>query len=121
MPIYLQKSSNNKIIAGVCGGFAEYFCIDPTIVRLLWALSFFLGGLGLFAYIIAVIIMPEGTENSNDKDYNNPSKRHKILGIILIFVGAYFLLERFLPTIHFHLFWPIMLIILGIFILIKEN
>jgi len=48
------------MIAGVCGGLAEYFDIDPTIVRLLWVLFIFMGvGAGIPAYIIAWIIIPE--------------------------------------------------------------
>ncbi len=54
----LYKSSTNKMISGVCGGIAEYINIDPTIVRLLWALFCFLGGAGVIAYIIAAIIIP---------------------------------------------------------------
>ena len=55
----LTKSSANKMIAGVCGGIAEYFSIDPTLVRLGFvALSFMFGG-GLIAYIIAAIIIPD--------------------------------------------------------------
>ena len=54
----LHRSNNNKMIAGVCGGFAEYINLDPTIVRLLWAAFCFAGGAGIFAYIVAAIIMP---------------------------------------------------------------
>ena len=55
----LQKSKNQKMIAGVCGGIGEYFEIDPTLVRLGFVLVSLLGGSGLFAYILAAIIMPE--------------------------------------------------------------
>jgi phage shock protein PspC (stress-responsive transcriptional regulator) len=51
--------SNNRMICGVCGGIGEYLGIDPTVVRLLWVLLSVLGGAGLFAYIIAAIIIPE--------------------------------------------------------------
>ncbi len=55
----LERSLDDRMIAGVCGGVGEYFNIDPTIVRLLWvALSLSLGG-GIIAYIIAWIIVPE--------------------------------------------------------------
>ncbi|MBQ5778633.1 MAG: PspC domain-containing protein [Paludibacteraceae bacterium] len=50
--------SNNKMLAGVCAGIGEYFGIDATIVRLLWAFFTFLGGAGIIAYIIALIVMP---------------------------------------------------------------
>ena len=55
----LYKSSTDKKLAGVCGGIAEYFNIDSTLVRLGWVLFSLLGGSGLQAYIIAAIIMPD--------------------------------------------------------------
>lgn len=55
----LYRSRTNRIIAGVCGGIAEYSNIDPTIVRLLWLLVSLLWGAGIIAYIVAVIIIPE--------------------------------------------------------------
>lgn len=55
----LYKSSTDKKIAGVCGGIAEYFNIDSTLVRLGWVVFSLLGGSGLLAYIIAAIIMPD--------------------------------------------------------------
>ena len=54
----LYKSNQNKMIDGVCGGIAEYFGIDPTVVRLIWALFSLIGGSGILAYIIAAIIIP---------------------------------------------------------------
>ena len=58
----LYRSEKNRMIAGVCGGIAEYFNIDPTLVRLGFvALSFMFGG-GVMVYILAAIIIPkEGT------------------------------------------------------------
>ena len=55
----LYKSSTDKKLAGVCGGIAEYFNIDATLVRLGWVVFSLLGGSGLLAYIIAAIIVPE--------------------------------------------------------------
>lgn len=54
----LYKSNQNKMIDGVCGGIAEYFGIDPTVVRLVWALFSLMGGSGILAYIIAAIVIP---------------------------------------------------------------
>jgi phage shock protein C len=54
----LYRSRTDRMIAGVCGGFGEYFNVDPTIIRLVWALLG-LSGTGILAYIIAWIIMPE--------------------------------------------------------------
>ena len=55
----LYKSSTDKKLAGVCGGLAEYFNIDSTLVRLGWVVFGLLGDSGLLAYIIAAIIMPD--------------------------------------------------------------
>ena len=55
----LYKSKTNKQLAGVCGGIAEYFGIDPTLVRLGWVLFTCLGGSGLLAYIICAIVIPQ--------------------------------------------------------------
>ena len=54
----LYKSRENKMIAGVCGGIAEYFDIYPTLVRIGWVIFCALGGSGFIAYIVAAIIMP---------------------------------------------------------------
>ncbi|NMB09483.1 MAG: PspC domain-containing protein [Tissierellia bacterium] len=55
----LYRSLYDRKIAGVCGGLGEFFGIDPTIIRFLWAISIFLYGTGIFAYIIAWVIIPE--------------------------------------------------------------
>ena len=58
----LYKIEEGKKLCGVCGGIAEYFDIDPTIVRLLWIILVFCVGTGFLAYIIAATIMPKKSE-----------------------------------------------------------
>lgn len=58
----LTRSRTDQKIAGVCGGFAEYLDVDPTLVRLIWVAALFMGGGGLIAYIVAWIVMPLGPE-----------------------------------------------------------
>lgn len=58
----LYKSNTDKMLDGVCGGIAEYFNIDPTLVRLGWVLLCALGGSGIPAYIVAAIIIPRSPE-----------------------------------------------------------
>ena len=55
----LRRSTENKVIAGVCGGIAEYFDIDPTLVCLAWIIFCLAGGSGVLGYIIAALVMPE--------------------------------------------------------------
>lgn len=62
----LYRSVSNRKIAGVAAGIAEYFNLDPTLVRLIWLLAVFIVGGGLLAYLIAWIIIPEATNSSND-------------------------------------------------------
>lgn len=59
----LYKSKENRMLDGVCGGIAEYFNIDPTLVRLGWFVFSLSGGSGILAYIIALIIIPEKPHN----------------------------------------------------------
>ena len=54
----LYRSKTNKKILGVCGGIAEYFEIDATIVRLILVLAVVFAGVGLLAYLIAALVMP---------------------------------------------------------------
>lgn len=54
----LYLSRENKKMAGVCGGIGEYLEVDPTIIRLLWVAAFFVGGLGIIAYIIVAFVIP---------------------------------------------------------------
>ena len=55
----LYKSATDKKLCGVCAGIAEYFDLDPTVIRLAWVIFTLLGGSGLIAYIIAAIVMPQ--------------------------------------------------------------
>ena len=55
----LYKSKGNRYIAGVCGGIAEYFNVDPTVVRVLWVIFSLMGGSGVLAYIAAALLIPE--------------------------------------------------------------
>lgn len=54
----LYKSNTNKMICGVCGGLGEFFSIDPTIIRLIWAILGLAGGTCIVAYLLAAVIIP---------------------------------------------------------------
>ena len=58
----LYRAEEGKMIAGVCAGLAEYFAIDPTLVRLAWVLFCALGGSGVLAYIICALIIPSTSQ-----------------------------------------------------------
>ena len=56
----------DKKIAGVCSGIAEYFGWDPTVVRLAWVIFMMVGGSGVLAYIIAMVVMPERPDDYDE-------------------------------------------------------
>lgn len=58
----LYKIEEGKKVFGVCGGIAEYFDVDPTIIRLLWVVLVLCAGTGILAYIVAALIMPNKSE-----------------------------------------------------------
>ena len=58
----LYKVEQGRMICGVCGGIAEYFNIDPSLVRIGMALLGFAGGSGILAYIIAACILPNKSQ-----------------------------------------------------------
>ena len=55
----LYRSNANRMLAGVCGGIAEYFNIDPTIVRIIWVIATLFGFAGAVIYIAGAFIIPE--------------------------------------------------------------
>jgi len=69
----LCKSNTNRVISGVCGGIAEYFNIDPTIIRIAWALlTFFSAGFpGIILYVICAVVMPSSVNTPPPHDYTD--------------------------------------------------
>lgn len=66
----LKRSKHDKVLAGVCGGIAEYFNLDPTIIRLGFVLMIFFGGVGPVAYIVGMFIMPEQESYKPSNGFN---------------------------------------------------
>jgi len=60
----LYRSRKDRKIAGVCGGLAEYFNVDPVLVRILWAVLVLGAGTGILAYILFWLIVPEAPEGA---------------------------------------------------------
>ena len=60
----LYRSKSNRMIAGVCAGVAEYLNIDPTVIRVIWAIACF-GTLGIMAYSACALIIPEKPDNTS--------------------------------------------------------
>lgn len=137
----LYRSLNNSIIGGVCGGLGDYFNTDPVIFRVIFAVAFFAGGSGLLAYVVFWVITPvqpfktvnpidqpakEETTNNEIKPENmeqqkKPKSDGSIWGgIILITIGAIFLIDRFVPRIDFGDLWPLILVVVGAILIINS-
>ncbi|MBW4829139.1 MAG: PspC domain-containing protein [Clostridiaceae bacterium] len=124
------RSSNDKIIAGVCGGLGEYFNIDPSIIRIFWLLFSISGsGSGIIAYIVCAIVIPEKDSDVIYYD-ENESKSYKnsalFIGIVLILIGASLLVRKIWPwfslrSLKIAKYWPILLIIAGIYIIYNQK
>jgi phage shock protein C len=105
----LTRSRSDRVLAGVCGGFGEYFALDPTVVRILWIFFTLFGGAGVLAYVLAIIIIPEGFDQQNiEKFKKKPSNENSLMlwGIVLILVGLILFFQH-RPVIHlmWNSFW----------------
>ena len=69
----LYRSKNERILGGVCAGLGEHFDIDPTVIRLVWAVITVLSiGTGVLVYIIAWLLIPEGENGSSEQKTQEP-------------------------------------------------
>jgi len=127
-PKRLFKSQTNKIIAGVCGGLAEYFDVDPVIMRVLFVLLAFFGGSGFVLYVACAIIMPKRVINLGDMEgppaESRSTNARKLFGIALIVGGAIVLFSNLGMFSFLHMWdiswsfvFPILLILLGMAII----
>ena len=131
----LYRSRRQRMIAGVCGGIAEYFDIDVTWVRLLLAISVFFGGIGIVLYILGIIVIPEdpvvdgdidqdeggGIYVNRDDTTSQTNRTALVIGVALIIIGLLSFIKRLIPDVWRYvrnLGWPSILIILGIAIIL---
>lgn len=135
----LSRNLNDKMIAGVAAGLADYFQLEVTWVRIAFVLSTFFGGVGLWIYLILWIAVPEQIYNptfekgpiyNDDAEFNNPhlnKSREKINGsliggLVMIALGSYFLLDEFdiIPDwFNLSKLWPLIFVFIGLSILFK--
>lgn len=134
----LYRSRRVKVLGGVAGGLAQYFNIDPIIVRILFVVFTLMHGMGLVLYIILWIVVPEepfelaypikndetktdgqSTETSSVNFDGVPAEAKRngsgrvIAGTILIALGMIFFADRFIPTFDFRDIVPIVFVLLG--------
>lgn len=175
----LYRSRDDRIIAGVAGGVADYLNLDPSLVRIAWALlTIFTGGLLFLVYIIMLVVVPEEpyewtatggpgelaptpppppvvpgwtppgespspggapaaaaadtttatadwhAQRMADRAVRRARRRERngfgavIFGIVLVLIGGFFLVQAYLPDLDVGRFWPIILVIVGMALLL---
>lgn len=125
----LQRNMKNKVIGGVCSGLADYFDIDAAIVRVIFAVALLAFSTGFWIYLILWMVMPasngvEAMEGASGVMNTEPSDKPKsgmTAGLILIGIGALGLLHQYIPQINWRTAWPVLLIVLGIFLIVPYN
>lgn len=122
----LTRSVQNKTIAGVCGGLAEYLDVDVTLIRVAFIIGIFTNGIGLLAYIIMWIATPTQsaaftngmtgsfpTDNQEADNYRTRRTGAVVVGVSLILVGVFTLVEQYFPELDFEDFFPYLFIAIG--------
>lgn len=128
----LKRSNSNKVFSGVCGGIGELFNIDPTIIRIIWALFFIRSfSFAFLAYIVCTLIIPmdDGVIYSDVDSNHNDTIRKKtpiLVGFALIIWGLFLLSQILFPWFTFQIinvvkYWPVLLIILGFYIIYSQR
>jgi len=133
-PKRLYRSRTNKVIAGVCGGVAEYLDIDPTLVRIVWVLFTVFGGFGLLLYIAALIIVPQNPSttpyegSTTTSSFPNDQRVLQVIGIGMLALGVFFLFVnldffsfRDMTRFMWNYAFPMILIGAGIFMLMRRK
>jgi phage shock protein C len=143
----LYRSKNNKVLAGVCGGLGEYFGVDPTIIRIVYAaISLIISPLllgGVVIYVIAAIVIPQDegsfsenyTQQTNEgftedvsgmktDDWNkqvnyDAGKNRILLGTALVVIGILFLLKQLVYWFDYKYIIPLIVVGIGIYIIYK--
>ena len=135
----LHRSQDNRFLFGVAGGLAEYFDVEPVLVRVGWVLlTIATAGIAALAYIVMAIFTPDSgrqeieftSEPSSDSragivESDRPSKRHilrNILGVGLIVAGMIILLGNLgvFGSIPWEIVWPVAISLLGVVILLPS-
>ncbi|MBN2415874.1 PspC domain-containing protein [bacterium] len=87
----LTKNRQAKMIDGVCAGVADYFQIDVTIVRVIWVVAVFIKGIGVFAYLLCMLLLPPGDDKRPSTAAAGHPNAGMIGGIVLIIFGFFIL------------------------------
>ena len=110
----LYRSRKQRVIAGVCGGIAEYFDIDPVWVRIATLVLALIDGIGILLYIIAWLLMPKHPKQKEPAEQRRNGSA--VFGLLLVALGIGILLNR-LDWFEPRFMWPLIIIAAGLYFL----
>ena len=119
----LRRSTTNRVVAGVCGGLAEYFGVDAILFRLGFVVLTLAGGFGILVYLLAWIFIPQDVEGAVPRPARGAERDGAtVAGLIFVVLGG-FLLARALAPDWFEgrYLWPAVLILIGVAILVRAG
>jgi phage shock protein C len=121
-PRQLRRSRQDKVLAGVCGGLARYLGIDPVVIRVLMVVLI-LAGVGVVAYIVAWIVIPEAVEGEPEGPADAQTRHGTAvaLGAGLIGLGGLLLLRGMVPWFHSDMFWPVLVVVGGALLVVTAR
>ncbi len=115
----VRRSRGERVIAGVCGGIGRYLGIDPVLLRVACIILALANGLGVIAYVVAWVAIPE--EREGEPQAPAPQARREtgrlVLGGSLVVLGLVLLLDRLAPSLD-ELFWPVAVVAVGVAVML---
>jgi phage shock protein C len=110
----LRRSASDKVLAGVCGGLGRYLGVEPLLLRIAAVVLTLANGVGLIAYVVAWIAIPEERAGQPVAAVRAPKQEtgRLVLGGALVVLGLVLLLDRLVPDLQ-RLFWPLAVVAAG--------
>ncbi|HSK57848.1 MAG TPA: PspC domain-containing protein [Actinomycetospora sp.] len=120
-PTRLVRSRRDRIVGGVCGGVGRYLGVDPVLVRVVVVALVLSVGVGVLAYVIAWIVIPEAGEDEPPVS-PAPTDRHRVAvvaGAGLVALGVLLLVRAAVPWFDGAVFWPLVVIGVGVLVVVS--
>ncbi len=131
----LYRSGTDKVFGGVCGGLANYFNIDVVIVRIIFVATALVWGLSFVLYLVLWVavpqepvridrsqdFIPEVEEETERREPIKSKKAKEIFAIVLIVLGIFITIDNLFVWFSGRLYFPMILILLGLLILFYSN
>jgi len=118
-PRVVRRSRGERMIAGVCGGIGRYLGVDPVLLRIAFIVLALANGLGVIAYVVAWVAIPE--ERPGQPLAAAPEPRREmgrlVLGGSLVVLGLVLLVDRLAPNLD-ELFWPVAVVAVGVAVML---